>query len=446
MSGDLAGYKRTFERFADAPATNGGGRPWLTQLRREAMDRFLALGFPTPRLEEWRFTDVSPIAKVDFALAEPGTAPELDELRPFLVDESMARLVFIDGRFAPALSRVEGIPEGLIAGSLGQALHDRSKEVQMHLARMADFGDHALTALNTAIWSDGAFVFVPRGAAVPTPIQLLFVTSGRDAGTMTQPRNLILLGPAAQLTLIESYATLGDQAHFTNAVTEIVLEDGAILEHVKIHAESDKAFHVATIQASQGRATNLTSHSFALGGAIIRNDWNTSLEDEGGECTLNGLYVPRGRQLVDNHTAIDHVAPHCSSRELYKGILDGRAKAVFHGKITVRPDAQKSDARQTNKNLVLSDETSINSKPQLEIFANDVKCAHGATVGQVDPQSSFYLRSRGIDEASARRILTYAFAGEMLDRIHHEGLRAHLGGMVADRLPAGSVSLEPVGV
>jgi len=440
LSGDLTSYKRAFERFTDAPATNGGGRPWLTQIRREAMERFLALGFPTPRLEEWRFTDISPIAKTDFSPAEPGAAPSFDEIRRFVIDESITRLVFVDGRYAAELSRGDGN-----AQSLAQALHDRPAEVQKHLARLADFGDHALTALNTSLWSDGAYVVVPRAVAA-APIQLLFATTGRAPATMTHPRNLIVVGPTAQLTLIESYATLTDQGHLTNAVTEIVLEDGATLEHVKIHDESEKAFHVATLQATQGRASNLTSHSFALSGAIIRNDWNTSLEDEGAECTLNGLYVSRGRQLVDNHTSIDHVAPHCSSRELYKGILDGRSKTVFHGKITVRPDAQKTDARQTNKNLVLSDDTSVNSKPQLEIFANDVKCAHGATVGQVDKQSSFYLQSRGIDEASARRILTYAFAAEMIDKLALPGLRAHLAERVADRLPAGSVSLEPVGV
>jgi Fe-S cluster assembly protein SufD len=441
VSDTLAPYRAAFERFADAPATNGGGQPWLVELRSEAMERFLALGFPTPRLEEWRFTDVSPITKASFGLPEATQAPWLEALHPHLIGDDVPRLVFVDGRFAPGLSRV---PAGIVAMSLAEALHDRPAEVRKHLATHATFAERAFAALNTALWSDGAYVMVPRGVAVELPIHLLFLATA--AGAMIHPRNLVVVGARAQVTLVETYASLGADAHLTNAVTEMVIEDGAHVEHVKLQGESEKAFHTALVEVAQGRSSNLTTHSFALGGAIVRNDWNTALAAEGAECTLNGLYVPRGRQLVDNHTSIDHVSPHCSSRELYKGILNGRARAVFHGKITVRPAAQKTDARQTNKNLVLSDDTSVNSKPQLEIFANDVKCAHGATVGQIDKQSAFYLRSRGIDEASARRILTYAFAAEMIDKVAHPGLRLHLAGLVAERLPAGSVSLETVGV
>jgi Fe-S cluster assembly protein SufD len=440
VSDTLAPYRAAFERFADAPATNGGGQPWLHELRREAMDRFLALGFPTPRLEEWRFTDVSPIAKASFALPSGGAAPSLEALRPHLIGESVPRLVFVDGRFVAELSL---LPEGIVASSMAQALHERAADVRQHLAAHAAYGERAFTALNTALWSDGAYLVVPKGVVVESPVHLLFMTT--TGGAMVHPRNLIVVGGLSQLTLVESYVSLGADTHLTNAITEMVIEDGAAVEHVKLQAESEKAFHTATVEVAQGRSTNLTTHSFALGGAIVRNDWNTALQAEGAECTLNGLYVPHGRQLVDNHTSIDHVSPHCSSRELYKGILNGRARAVFHGKITVRPDAQKTDARQTNKNLVLSDDTSVNSKPQLEIFANDVKCAHGATVGQIDKQSSFYLRSRGIDEASAKRILTYAFAAEMIEKVSHPGLRLHLTGLVAERLPAGSVSLEAVG-
>ena len=442
MSDALAPYRAAFERFAGAPATNGGGQPWLGEMRREAMARFLELGFPTPRLEEWRFTDVSPIAKTSFAL--PGgsrVVPTLEALRPHLIGEDVPRLVFVDGQFAAELSN---LPTGIVALSLAEALHDRPADVRKHLGSRAPFTERAFIALNTALWSDGAYIVVPRGVHAELPIHLLFVAT--SSGVMVHPRNLIVIGSTAQVTFVETYVSLGAETHLTNAITEMVIEDGAHVEHVKLQAESEKAFHTATVEVLQGRSSNLTTHSFALGGAIVRNDWNTALEAEGAECTLNGLYVPRGRQLVDNHTSIDHVSPHCSSRELYKGVLNGRARAVFHGKITVRPDAQKTDARQTNKNLVLSDDTSVNSKPQLEIFANDVKCAHGATVGQIDKQSAFYLRSRGIDEASARRILTYAFAAEMIEKVAHPGLRLHLAGLVAERLPAGTVSLEAVGV
>jgi len=441
VSDPLAPYRAAFERFVDAPATNGGGQPWLGELRRQAMARFLELGFPTPRLEEWRFTDISPIAKATFSLAARGELPAVEALRPHLIGEAVPRLVFVNGRFAAELSV---LPSGIVAQSLADALHERPADVRKHLAAYAPFAERALTALNTALWSDGAYLVVPRAAVLDTPIHLLYVTTAADA--MVHPRNLVVVGATAQLTLVESYVSLGVEAHLTNAITEMVIEDGATVEHVKLQAESEKAFHTATVEVAQGRSSNLTTHSFALGGAIVRNDWNTALAAEGAECTLNGLYVPRGRQLIDNHTSIDHVSPHCSSRELYKGVLNGRARAVFHGKITVRPDAQKTDARQTNKNLVLSDDTSVNSKPQLEIFANDVKCAHGATVGQIDKQSLFYLRSRGIDEASANRILTYAFAAEMIDKVAHPGLKLHLSGLVAERLPAGSVSLEAVGV
>jgi Fe-S cluster assembly protein SufD len=306
---------------------------------------------------------------------------------------------------------------------------------------LAGFRERPFAALNTAFVRDGAFVRVARGTVVERPLHLVFVSSAAAGPVVSYPRNLVLAGAGSQLAVVESYVGLEREVYFTDAVTEIALEDGAVVEHVKLQAESDKAFYFATLQARQARASQLVSHSFSLGGALVRNDLDTVFVEEGGECALNGLYLAAGRQHVDNHTAIDHARPHCTSRELYKGVLAGRARAVFNGKIVVRPDAQKTNARQTNRNLVLSDDTSVNSKPQLEIFANDVKCAHGATVGQVDKEALFYLRSRGLAAEVARDLLVYAFASELLDEIRTPAVREHLAARLAARLPGGAAAL-----
>jgi Fe-S cluster assembly protein SufD len=326
------------------------------------------------------------------------------------------------------------------AGSLATALNSDSALVEPHLARHAGYQDHPFVALNTAFLQDGAFVSIPRGKAVERPIHLLFVSTHdrRGTATVSHPRNLILAGDDSQAMVIESYIGLNNALYFTNAVTEIVAGENAVVAHYKLQRESEEAFHISTVQASLSHNSNFSSHSIDLGGALVRNDVNAVLDGKGIECTLDGLYMVAGRQHVDNHTRIDHVKPHCSSRELYKGVLGGRSKGVFNGKIYVHKDAQKTDAKQTNKNLLLSEDAVINTKPQLEIYADDVKCTHGTTIGQLDQEAIFYLRSRGIDLEAARGLLTYAFASEMIGRIKVEPVRAQLETLLLTRLPEGS--------
>jgi Fe-S cluster assembly protein SufD len=288
-----------------------------------------------------------------------------------------------------------------------------------HLARVAQFDRRPFVAFNTAFFADGAYIHVPAHTIVDKPIHVVFVSTGETNGrpAMSHPRVLAVLGDDSQATVVESYAGPDGAEYFTNVVTEIVLGQNAVLDHYKLQQESTRAYHVGTIVVEAGRSASCTSHSISLGGALVRNDVIAILAGEGGECTLNGLYLADGQRLIDNHTTIDHAMPHCGSREVYKGILADRARGVFNGKIIVRPDAQKTDAKQTNRALLLSEDAQVNSKPELEIFANDVKCTHGAAVGQLDQDAVFYLRSRGLDLAEARHLLIHAFAGDVLNRM-----------------------------
>jgi Fe-S cluster assembly protein SufD len=351
--------------------------PWLKALREAAFQRFAELGFPTTHEEEWRFTNVALIARTAWHVGQVSGLPTVPEpSRP-------------------------------------------------HLAQHAAFNSNPFVALNTAFLNHVNFVQVPRSAVLEEPIRIVHEAGGQvgDLPHAVHPRTLIVVGANAQCSIVESY--LGDGFHFTNAVTEIVAGDGAIIDHYKIQRESLEAYHVATMQATLGRSASFSSHSISLGGALVRNDANVTLS-EGTEVILNGLYIASGRQHVDNHTQIDHAKPHGTSHELYKGILDGHASAVFNGRIIVRKDAQKTDSKQTNKNLVLSDDAVINTKPELQILADDVRCTHGATIGQLDAEAMFYLRSRGIGRREARDLLTYAFAQDIIDRIKVPDWKGHL--------------------
>jgi Fe-S cluster assembly protein SufD len=387
-------YLSAFARFEKAHASDPA---FLVKLRQEAIERFAALGFPTLEDEDWRFTPLAPLTRV-----------------PFQTDPDLA-----DG---PELV----IPDGVIACDLIQALAKYPELVEPHLARYADFEDHAFAALNTAFLRDGTFVYVPPGRVIEEPIWVNF--TARDAGDplVRHRRLLVVAGRNSQATLCETYSGQPGVSYFTNAVTEIVLDEGAILDHYKVQQEGDGAFHVATTQVQLGRSSNFSSHNLTFGGRLTRNNVNAYLGGEGGECTLNGLYLGDGERLIDNHTRIDHAKPHCASHELYKGVLDGKSRGVFAGRIYVHQDAQKTDAKQTNQTLLLSDDAVIDTKPQLEIFADDVKCTHGATVGQLDAESVFYLRSRGIGKDEARALLTFAFANDVVGRIKIESLREEL--------------------
>jgi Fe-S cluster assembly protein SufD len=344
-------------------------------------------------------------------------------------------MVFLNGRFSRELSSFRKLPNGLQLISLATALQSDPGTLVSYLARYASHDEHAFAALNTAFIEDGAFIFIPKDVVVGLPIHLLFISTSGGKPTVSHPRNLIVAEANSQVSIVESYFGLNDGTYFTNAVTEIVVNDNAIVDHYKLQRESMHAFHFSTLQVQQSRSSSFSTHSIALGGALVRNDVNTVLNGEGAEATLDGLYVVSGQQHVDNHTRIEHAKPHCSSRELYKGILDQKARAVFNGRIIVRPDAQKTDSKQTNKNLLLSEEALANTNPQLEIYADDVKCTHGATIGQLSTDALFYLRTRGIGLETARNLLTYAFANEITNRIKIEPLRAELEMLLFSRLP-----------
>jgi Fe-S cluster assembly protein SufD len=419
-------------------------RRWLARIREAALQRFQSLGFPTTREEEWRFTSVAPIARRTFTL--PTLVPPHDasaDVPPLRLPGSLAaELVFVNGTYVAALSRHGALPEGSSVNNLGSVLAARGDEVEPHLARIAPFERHPFVALNTAFLDDGARIHLPAGTIVQQPIHLLFITTNSKAGDslMVHPRVLISLGENSQASIVETYAGPAGVPYFTNAVTEVALGENALLDHYKLQYEGSDASHVGAIHVHAQRSATYASHSISLGGALTRNDVMVSLNGEGVHCTLNGLYTADGQRLVDNHTTIDHAWPHCGSREIYKGILADRARGVFNGKIIVRPDAQRTDAKQTNRALLLSENAQINTKPQLEIFANDVKCTHGAAVGQLDDEALFYLRSRGLSDLAARHLLIHAFAGDVLSRLAIEPVRAEietrLQRQLAQALPA----------
>lgn len=419
----------------------------VAEMRRRAIERFAAVGFPARDEEEWRFTNVAPIVRASFRPASDD-APELgiEAIAPSVFAGCAARLTFVDGRFAPGLSFVGDLPDGVFVGRLAEAIEAQREEVSQHLGehRPGDRADtHAFAALNAALFRDGACLLLPRGARIEAPIQLLHVATG---GTMSFPRNLIVLGEDAQATVVETYGGI-DRAggeSLTVPVTEIVVAANANLRHVKVQREEREAFHVAAFELHQERSSRVASHSISLGGGIVRNDLHAVLAGEGADCVLNGLYLVEGRQLVDNHMKVEHAAAHCDSHELYKGVLDGKARAVFNGLIHVHPGAQKTDAKQSNRNLLLSSEAIANSNPQLEIYADDVKCTHGSTVGQLDEDAIFYLRSRGIGIEAARSLLTYAFASELVERIPVEPVRHALEEFLFARLPGGEVVRQAV--
>ncbi len=421
-------YLAAFERLERELAASGS--PAVHRLRKAAAARFSGLGLPGSRDEEWRFTPVAPLARIPFE-PPPSDNPEAAaSFRQFLQhgDKPGATLACANAHRPILLEKSRPLPNGVVVCGLAEAVERFPKLVEPHLARHADYSKHFFTALNTAFLRDGAFVYVPSGVAVEEPIFLPFLVTSWGAETpyVWHRRCLVVLGDNSRLTLVESYNGLPDVTYFTNAVTEIVVGSGAIVDHYKVQREGNQAFHQATMQVQIGRAANFASHAVTQGGQWVRNESNAVFEGEGAECTLNGLYQARGEQLVDNHTFIDHAYPHCASHELYKGILDGRARGVFNGKIYVRQDAQKTDAKQTNQTLLLSDDATINTKPQLEIYADDVKCTHGATVGQLDAESIFYLRTRGVGLAEARSLLTYAFANDIVGRIKVPDVRAEL--------------------
>ncbi|HEX5574959.1 MAG TPA: Fe-S cluster assembly protein SufD [Gemmatimonadales bacterium] len=411
---------------------------WLDGLRRRAADRFAAVGFPTSRDEEWRFTPVAPIARTAWREAPASASVTLDQLGPYLFGHlEWTRLVFVNGVYRQELSSIPPAARGVRVGSLAQALRDGLPTLERHLGRQAGVESSPFTAMNTAVFQDGGFIQVPTNTELDHPFHLIFVSTDEAAACAVHPRNLLLVERGARASFIESYVTTGSAGNYwTNPVTEVVVDANCWVEHTRIQRESERAYHIGGTYVAQQRDSHYRSFSLSMGGALARHNLQACLNDENVETLLYGLYLTHRDQLVDNHTAIHHDQPNCRSWEVYKGILDDRSRAVFNGKVFVKPEAQKTDAKQTNRNLLLSDGARVDTKPQLEIFADDVKCTHGATVGRLDDIALFYARSRGVPAEEAQRLLTYAFAAEVIGEVALEPVRRELERLVKERLGA----------
>ncbi|MEP6636264.1 MAG: Fe-S cluster assembly protein SufD [Acidobacteriota bacterium] len=427
------------EAFRSVQERTAGRNPaWLGRLRESAMDQFEQLGFPTVKDEEWKYTNVAPLTRLDLELQVNATTSltAADVSRLGYKETEKSQLVFVNGVLRHDLSSLTALPESVVAIDLATALEDEESHglVREHLARSADYNASGFIALNTALIASGAFVLIPTGIELETPLHLLFISAAANGASF--PRVLIVAEENSGATIVESYVSANDGVYLTNAVVEVVLKDGARVEHYKVQRESAAAFHVASTQADLGPNSKYDATTVNFGGELSRHDVGVKMGHEGAECWVDGLYLVGSGQHTDTHSVIDHQQPHCTSHQLYKGILDGKSRAVFNGKIFVRHGAQKTDAMQTNKNLLLSNEARVDTKPQLEILADDVKCAHGAAVGQIEEDELFYLEARGIHTALARNLLTYGFAEEVIGKIKIDSIRAQLDEAVLNRLNA----------
>jgi Fe-S cluster assembly protein SufD len=436
MASTTASRPVWLDRFAERAAA-ATGPDWVRALRRTALRRFDALGLPGPRDEKWRTTNVGPIADTEFAPAARSETPQIDDRMPAVarVDLGGPRLVFVDGLLVDELSTRGVATDGVWVGSLAHALATIPQRVRPLLTRRAPDGLEAFDALNAALTEDGAVVLADAGAEAGPPVQLVYVTTGDRGATASHPRTIVAADRRARLQVVETHAGLDGEVYFTNAVTDVVAGDDARIDHCRIQLEGPAAYHVSNLHSRQGRDSCITLHNLNVGGRLVRHDVVSVLDGEGANCQLNGLYVTGEEQHVDNHTVLDHARPHGSSRELYKGVLGGTSRAVFNGRIIVRPDAQKTDAKQSNPNLILSRGALAHTRPQLEIYADDVKCTHGATVGRLDDEALFYLRSRGLSGTDARNLMIASFAGEVVERLELPALRQEVERLLAARLP-----------
>jgi Fe-S cluster assembly protein SufD len=423
-------YVAAFDELISATRVPAGAQ----SVRRAAFDRFASLGFPTTKNEDWHFTSVASIAEQDFALltSRSGDVKRAELQRFTFGATDWYTMVFVNGRFTPELSDLARLPAGLKIRDLASSW-EKSPEGVRGIGLVTSYEGNAFTALNTAFMYDGAVIEIAKDVDVDRPIHVVYVTDATAAKGMMHPRNLVTVGRNARATVIESYVSTSDAMYLVNAVTEVSVAEGATLRHYKIQREGLRAFHIGTVEARQARDSHYVSFSFATGAELSRTNIYTTLDGEGCGATLNGLYMLDGEQTCDHQTQIIHAQPNCFSRELYKGVLDDRAHGVFNGKVYVHPIAQKTDGKQTNKTLLLSDTAHMDTKPQLEIFADDVKCTHGATIGQIDETALFYLKSRGIDRGLARRLLTYAFAADVLETIEVGAVREGLEKMTLER-------------
>ncbi len=433
-----AGFEGLFEAIA---GTRTGEPLILAELRRRGREAFAASGLPTPRDEDWRFTNLRPVATTDWTTVESTVEPDVRDAVAARSFKPGYRLVFVNGRLVSELGHSEVLPANVTVTSLANLAAERPELVRSQLGVLASPGASPISALNAAGFVDGAAVILPKGVVVEAPIHLVFATSPNGRTAAVFPRVLVIADEASQATVVESYLGVPGRA-LTVPVTEIVVGDGAVIDHYRVQEESRDAYHLGVQAVRQGRSSTFSSHAVNLGGALARNDVSAELLGEGADCILNGLYVVDGTQHVDTSMRVRHAVPHCTSHELYKGILDGGAHGVFTGRIVVDPDAQRTDAKQTNRNLLLSPTALANSNPQLEIFANDVKCTHGSTIGRLDEDAVFYLRSRGLDRAAAESLLTWAFASDIVARIKVEPVRRVLEEFLIQRLPQGELVRE----
>ena len=424
----IEAYRLEFEEAARLTSEPS----WLRALRREAMGTFERLDFPTMKDEDWHFTNVAPIAEKMFGLPRKGGEVSEDLIARFAFGSEWNTIVFVNGRLERIDEQSKNI-RGTTISTLAEEIAKDGELVKRHLSKLATPESAAFTALNSAFAADGAVIRVAADTVVDKPIHLLFISDENAENTAIQTHNLIFAEHHSQCTIIESYVSVGGENYFSNAVTEVFVAEGARIGHYKLQTESRSAFHVGTIQVQQARDSRYESFSFATGAKLSRTNVYTTLAGDAAEAILNGLYMVDGSQHVDHQTRIEHVAPNCPSHELYKGILDGNSHGVFNGKVYVHPEAQKTDGKQSNNNLLLSDGARVDTKPQLEIFADDVKCTHGATVGRLDETALFYMRSRGIGPSQAKRLLTYAFAADVLEKIELEPLKEALEAQVLEK-------------
>lgn len=413
---------------------NGGKENPIHLKRKDALSNFSKLDFPTTSNEEWKYTSIAPLLKYNFILNFEKKIISKNFIKSLLFDEmEHSLIVFINGRYSAEHTDLLNLPNGVIVGSTAEQIRNRNDVFLKHFGKYADYNNHIFTALSTAYTDDGAFIYVPTGKIVDEPIHIIFITESGNEKILTQPRNLFVAGKNSQVTIIEHYFGNENDTYFTNSVTEIVAEENAVVDHIKLQEESKKAFHIARMEVDQERNSNFSSHLISTGADLTRNDFNAKFNGEGGECTLNGLYMIGGTQLFDAHTLMDHAKPHCNSHEHYKGILDDKSRGVFNGKIIVQQDAQKTNAFQENNSILLSNEALVNTKPQLEIFADDVKCSHGATIGQMDEDAKFYLKSRGIGEEASKGILLHAFASDVITSIKIETVRNYAEKIITEK-------------
>ena len=436
MTTDIQNYLSDFDQLQ----TND----WFAKNRKTALNLFKETGFPNTRQENWKYTDVRPIARKSFSnINDQKTTVSPDNVNAIrFSDLDCIELVFINGIYSAEHSHINELPANVVVENLADVLVTDNKLLEKHLSQYADNKISPFTALNTAFIQHGTYINVPDNVVIERPINLLFLSKENPSPFATHPRNLIIMGNHAQATIIESYIGLDEANYFTNAVTEISLSENAALKHYKVQQESQRAYHIGNLNVMQNKDSKLESHSIALGGSLVRNDIHGQLADEGAEIIMNGLYMTNNKQHVDNHTRVDHLKPHTFSTENYRGVLNGNSRAVFNGKVVVHPQAQKIEAHQNNANLLLSDDAEIDTKPELEIYADDVKCSHGATVGQLDQDMLFYLRSRAIDEETARSLLTYAFADEVISKITLPEIKQRLEYLVVGQLPDAALIRE----